>query len=546
VRLWDVKTREFWRSMSLDKAEELISQGGWTEIAFNSRTSTSLRSIAESNRSLDIACTLSLNLNTFISDSLLIIKSLSTNKRQTRDILLARENLRSILSLLLTPGLNQDIDEICYEQLGIKRVKTSVGFSSNGFFSLYNYSQPEHCWSLSEDVSAARVLAIIAILRALSVFNELSESASTVSAFYATGLAGPVGPTYKPPNLVFLARRWFESIGELRHSARLLFDAAVARLPDEDTNAIVDEWQHQLPCLQPTTDKESPLAALALFLCGYLAAEKYSMLSASALTDIAKSITMYLHDEHSVYRVLAIDLCSRGFHVWQHYIDALDTLRSLFSIATNSKKENLNAQNVGAQARLAILHIASTNTPLFMTTLGLDILNPASPEQRGSVMQIVAFLIKKRPLVLYPNLPKLMEAVIKSLDPNSTSDRDAVLDTATEILGHVVKTFPNVDFHMSSQRLSVGTSEGAVIMYDLKTAIRLYVLEGHKKPIAACTFSPDGRRLVTLSLEESVVLVWKVGTSFVSFFNPGAPPRQGHSGSDPFKTLSFNVGDAGK
>ena len=33
-----------------------------------------------------------------------------------------------------------------------------------------------------------------------------------------------------------------------------------------------------------------------------------------------------------------------------------------------------------------------------------------------------------------------MEAVVKSLDPNSTSNRDAVLDTATEILGHVVKT----------------------------------------------------------------------------------------------------------
>lgn len=112
-----------------------------------------------------------------------------------------------------------------------------------------------------------------AVTTKLSGFPELSESTSTVTAFYATGLAGPVGPTYKPPNLAFLARRWFESSsrpnahmhidltlgahlplsGELRHSARLLFDAAVVRLSDEDTNAIVDEWQHQcenkMPCL---------------------------------------------------------------------------------------------------------------------------------------------------------------------------------------------------------------------------------------------------------------------------------------------------------
>ncbi len=106
--------------------------------------------------------------------------------------------------------------------------------------------------------------------------------------------------------------------------------------------------------------------------------------------------------------------------------------------------------------------------------------------------------------------------------------------------------YPSIDFHMPSQRLAVGTNEGAVILYDLKTATRLYVLEGHKRRLTACSFSPDGRRLVTTSLEESVVMVWKVGTSFTSFFYPGAPPRQGHSGSEPFKTLSFNVGDEGR
>lgn len=99
---------------------------------------------------------------------------------------------------------------------------------------------------------------------------------------------------------------------------------------------------------------------------------------------------------------------------------------------------------------------------------------------------------------------------------------------------------------MGTQRLAVGTNEGAVVMYDCKNAIRLYVLEGHKKPITACSFSPDGRRLITISLRDSSVLVWKVGSSFASFFNPGAPPRQGHGGSQPFKTLNFNIGSEGQ
>lgn len=71
---------------------------------------------------------------------------------------------------------------------------------------------------------------------------------------------------------------------------------------------------------------------------------------------------------------------------------------------------------------------------------------------------------------------------------------------------------------MPTQRLAVGTSEGAIIMYDLKTGTRLYVLEAHKKRPAACSFSPDGRRLVSVGLEEGVVLVWKVCRPFLITF----------------------------
>jgi hypothetical protein len=35
ARLWDTQSREFWRSLSLDKAEELLPQGGWTELYYH-------------------------------------------------------------------------------------------------------------------------------------------------------------------------------------------------------------------------------------------------------------------------------------------------------------------------------------------------------------------------------------------------------------------------------------------------------------------------------------------------------------------------------
>ncbi|KAG6814949.1 hypothetical protein H0H93_011569, partial [Arthromyces matolae] len=394
-----------------------------------------------------------------------VAKAISTNRDQTRAILLTLERLRHVLSALLTPGLNRDIDIICTEKLNIRPVTPLIGFSRNEAVTLYPKADPREAWCLSTDVSAARALSITVMLNALSVYEEFMEGASTVMIFYATSLAAVVGPKYQPPSLVYLARRWFDGSSDIRRSARSLFDYAIACISDEDSNEVIEHWQHHcehflyppasmsfkkvplVPCLQPTTEREAIQAALSLFLCGHIAAEKYSLLSASTLTDISKSIAMYLHDGQSLHRVLAIDLCSRGFHIWQHYIDAMEILRALFTLSTSIGKDSISLYNVAPQARLAVLQIASANTPLFMTTLGLDILTPPTLDHRKAVMQIFAFLVKKtrgliryqRPLVLQPNLPKLMEAVVRSLDPNTTTHREAVLDLATEIISYVVK-----------------------------------------------------------------------------------------------------------
>lgn len=57
-----------------------------------------------------------------------------------------------------------------------------------------------------------------------------------------------------------------------------------------------------------------------------------------------------------------------------------------------------------------------------------------------------------------------MEAVVKSLDPNSNANREAVLDTATEIMGFVVKQSvrfqlltiddSNVELHVATPQLT--------------------------------------------------------------------------------------------
>ncbi|TDL19727.1 hypothetical protein BD410DRAFT_773671 [Rickenella mellea] len=540
ARLWDVKTREFWRSMDVLKADGLLEQGGWFEASVGERvpafTQSGLAQLPSPTSTLDSAACVLLDVEKCVGAF-----GRDNEKMSTATL----DSVRAFLSALLIPGLDANIDQLVREKLHVSTSTAISGiFNSQSSLSWFCLSTAKDIWKASSEVSASRLISIVVLLRVFLNYEAFEVAASAIAAFYTTSLPDHIGESYQSPNLAFLAHWWWESpVAEIRQTARMLFEAEVARLSEGKITSLIDRWQHRLPCVLPDGDKQSASAASALFLCANIAVERFNLLTASILTDISKSLTIYLNDETSPHRVMAIDLCSRGFQVWQHYFDAMDALRSLISLATSSRKESISLRNPGTQARLAVLQIASSNTPLFMTTLSLDILNPRSVEYSKSVMQLLAFLIRKKPLVLYPSLPRLIEAVVKSLDPSSSAGREAVLESATEILGQVVRSFPTVDFHTATQRLALGTSEGAVIMYDLKTATRLYVLDGHRKRLAAISFSPDGRRLVTLSLEECVVLVWKVGSSISSFFHPGAPPRQGHSGSDPFKTFNFNIGD---
>lgn len=141
---------------------------------------------------------------------------------------------------------------------------------------------------------------------------------------------------------------------------------------------------------------------------------------------------LYLNDPACPHIALEIELCSKGFSTWQTYVDPMELLRRLFSFATHHTPTH------AAHARLAFLHVASSNPALFMSTLSMDILNAKSAEGRKSIMKLCVFMARKRPQILENGLPRIAEAVVKSLDPNIGKMRDDVWQAATVILNELV------------------------------------------------------------------------------------------------------------
>ena len=103
--------------------------------------------------------------------------------------------------------------------------------------------------------------------------------------------------------------------------------------------------------------------------------------------------------------------------------------------------------------------------------------------------------------------------MIGALDPAQPDMRRGCLKACTKGLHELVKRFPMTSFHKDTQRFAVGTIEAVIIIYDLRTATKWRVLEGHRSPVVALAFSPNGSQLGSYSSEEATVRSWDTGRS---------------------------------
>jgi hypothetical protein len=130
----------------------------------------------------------------------------------------------------------------------------------------------------------------------------------------------------------------------------------------------------------------------------------------------------------------------KGFEVWQAYVDPSDLLRALFDLAVVKDDDPKAGQAIMTQARTAVLQLAASAGALFISTVTMDIVTAETIPRRNAIMKLCVFIARKKPLVLLPSLPRLAEAVVKSLDPTRVRMRESIQQTATVILNELVST----------------------------------------------------------------------------------------------------------
>ncbi|CEG48132.1 FOG: WD40 repeat [Plasmopara halstedii] len=99
------------------------------------------------------------------------------------------------------------------------------------------------------------------------------------------------------------------------------------------------------------------------------------------------------------------------------------------------------------------------------------------------------------------------------LEPTKPERRRRCLPLSTRCLHTLVRRFPMVDFHQETQRLALGTMEAVIVIYDLRTATKWRVLDGHGSAVSAVRFRFDGQVLVSYAARDGSVRWWNSGNA---------------------------------
>ncbi|XP_067401540.1 WD repeat-containing protein 7 isoform X2 [Emydura macquarii macquarii] len=236
---------------------------------------------------------------------------------------------------------------------------------------------------------------------------------------------------------------------------------------------------------------------------------------------------------HSTIRRTAIDLIGRGFTVWEPYMDVSAVLMGLLELCADAEKQLANitmglplspAADSSRSARHALSLIATARPPAFITTIAKEVhrhtalaANTQSQQNihtttlaraKGEILRVIEILIDKMPTDVVDLLVEVMDILMYCLEGSLVKKK------GLQECFPAICRFYMVSYYERSHRIAVGARHGSVALYDIRTG-KCQTIHGHKGPITAVAFAPDGRYLATYSNTDSHISFWQMNTSLL-------------------------------
>ena len=471
-----------------------------------------------------------------------------------------------MLSYCLAWGMDPVVDEECSKELGVNPPKHHVSYGIKGFKGIMSIMLPSghnvvERWLYSSHITAVHIISLLSVLLALlsPKGDTYTKGKSRIIDFYLSGGLSRHVPYYVAPSVVTLARYWQDSILDVRECCKWLLYDTIESFSENRRSPLIkkctlvleeyyDHRRSQGKTIDPSSIPLVPLVILGLFGSRY--SDEFENISVSKIATTMQCIVqMPCPEELSTrfsYRMATVELLGTGFSCWEKYLEVSSVIRNLLQ-KLGDVAAQLSSSNLKTASSALVLYsrvyqntlvtIALLKPKAFVNVISADMTSSSSVHKRVTGLRIIRALVRADPSAILSFVPKLAEVTIKSLDPHIPHLREGCMRVSTEGLQEMVKRFNTVSFHSSTQRVAVGTDEGLIVIYDLKTGTRWQVLEGHKSPITSVSFSFDGKHLASFALSDLLVLNWNINSTFLGML--GSSPKCSKTFTVPFPgTLS--------
>uniref|UniRef100_A0A671UYZ7 WD repeat domain 7 n=1 Tax=Sparus aurata TaxID=8175 RepID=A0A671UYZ7_SPAAU len=517
---------------------------------------------------------------------------------------LTMDTAKLFMSCLHAWGLNEQLDGICLERLGMLRPHCPISFgliSRGGHMSLMLPTFKsllrqlslatglkltltdivgKGTYGVSRAVTTQHLLSVISLANTLmgmtnatfvgehmkkaptprrtpagppqpsnpALQAQIKQGWSQLAAMHCVMLPDLLGlDKFRPPLLEMLARRWQDRCLEVREAAQALLLAELRRIGQSGRKDTIDLWAPYLPQYVDTVSSPGTATEASPPAPPPPEAQPIETKAPEEEMDVTddditagKALTFLLLQPpspklppHSTIRRTAIDLIGRGFTVWEPYMDVSAVLMGLLELCADAEKQLANVTmglplnppaDSARSSRHALSLIATARPPAFITTIAREVhrYNAAQANSQSQqnvhtttlarakteILRVIDILIEKMPGDVVDLLVEVMDIIMYCIEGSLVKKKGL-----QECFPAICK-FYMVGYCDRSHRIAVGARQGSVALYDVRTG-KCQNIVGHKGPITAVSFAPDGRYLATYSNADSHISFWQMNTSLL-------------------------------
>ncbi|KAK7895751.1 hypothetical protein WMY93_021076 [Mugilogobius chulae] len=156
-------------------------------------------------------------------------------------------------------------------------------------------------------------------------------------------------------------------------------------------------------------------------------------------------------------------------------------------------------------ARHALSLIATARPPAFITTIAREVhrFNAAQANSQSQQNVHTSTLARAKTEIL-----RVMDIIMYCIEGSLVKKK------GLQECFPAICRFYMVGYCDRTHRIAVGARQGSVALYDVRTG-KCQNIHGHKGPITAVSFAPDGRYLATYSNADSHISFWQMNTSLL-------------------------------